>query len=559
MKKARRTTELGFLTAVRGGLAVGFFVVSMTVLSFVLLVAFYKWHFVTETAPITAYNDLFISITGFALGASVVALFGRVGGGIFTKAADIGMDLTTPKGEEPSEKNPGLVADFVGDNVGDIVGTVSDLLASLAESACATMILSTAAPALVGNELAIYFPVLIFASGIVVAYLAEIIAARLTHGENEDQIQRSLKNRVFVSAILMTPALIALGYYCLPPLIEFPGENHTASRMQLLVCTGFGQWGGYLIGLSSEYFTSHDYYPVQDVAKSCHTGSATDIIYGLALGYMSTIIPILTLIVVVYIGFLCAGMYGIALAGCGMLCTLATSISVTSYGPITDNASGLAHKCQIAIAIANADELHSAGKVASAQGRSFALGTATIVALAIFGAFVWRHKLPVVDLLQPLEFAGLVIGAMLPYAFSALILESVSTAAIVVKDEIKSQLNANVVDPNKCISICTTASLKGMIGPALIAGGTPFVAGICFGSGGLCGVLAGIIVSGIQIGLSFVNSGAAWDNAKHYIEGEECGSDRREQAGWTQGTEGRGEGDAGGIPAPRNVGRWEAT
>ncbi len=524
VKKARKDMEKAFHTALRAGFAIGFCIVSLGVLSLTLVISSYMSSFITDESTPRDYSELFMYVTGYALGASVVALFGRVGGGIFTKAADVGVDLTTENEPEDVEKNPGIVADYVGDNVGDVVGTGSDLFASFAESVCATMILSTSAPELLREPQAIYFPILVFSSGIFVSILTVAITSRVTHGQSAEQVERILKNQPFFGAILMTPVLLFLCQYCLPDEIQFIGETFIATKHQIFTTSVFGLWGGYLIGLSSEYFTSHDYYPVQEVARSCHTGSATDIIYGLALGYMSTIFPIVILVVVVYVSYHCAAMYGIAVATCGMLSTLSVVLSVTSYGPIADNASGLSRMCNLAYAAIQTEEIHSAGKSVSAHGRCFAIGSATVIALALFGAFITRQAVAVVDLLQPIEFSGLVIGAMLPYAFSAQILQSVSRAAGIIEKEIndqKAEINNRGGEPDyhKCIRICSTASLKGMIVPTLIVVGTPLVAGILFGPIAICGVLAGTIVSGVQIGISFINSGVAWDNAKKYIEG----------------------------------------
>jgi len=525
VKKARKDMERAFQIALKAGFAIGFSIVSLAVLSLVLMTSSYMNSFINPDSTVKDYSDLFMYITGYALGASVVALFGRVGGGIFSKAADVGVELTISKGSEDLDKNPGVVADYVGDNVGDVVGTGSDMFASFAESVCATMILSTSIPELLSTPQSIYFPILVFSSGIFVSIMTVMISSRITHGQSGEQLERILKNQPFFGAVLMTPVLLMLCQYCLPDTMKFTEQGgFTVTKNQIFATSIFGLWGGYLIGLSSEYFTSHDYYPVQEVARSCHTGSATDIIYGLALGYMSTIFPIAILIVVIYVSYLCAAMYGIAIATCGMLSTLAILLSVSAYGPIADNASGLARMCNLDYASIQTDDIHAAGKTISAHGRCFSLGAATVLALALFGAFITRMNIHVIDLLQPIEFAGLVIGAMIPYAFSAQILQSVSRAAGVIEKEINNQLEdikkrGGEPDYHKCIRICSTASMQGMVIPTLIVVATPLTAGVIFGPKAICGVLAGTIVSGIQIGISFVNSGVAWDNAKKYIEG----------------------------------------
>lgn len=519
VKMTTKSMESGFKTAMSAGWAIGFSIVSLGVLSLILVIVSFRAAFLKRGATIEIYGDLFMAIAGFALGASVVSLFGRVGGGIFNKAADVGVELSSAKYSSDPLKNPGVIADYVGDNVGDVVGGASDMFASFAEAVCATMVLTTGAPGLLDCKTSLYLPILIFVGGILISLLTVYIASMVTHGDSEDKVERILKNQPFVCVVLMTPLLLGLCFFCLPPQIQFLSEAFVTTRSQVFACALFGLWGGYFIGLSSEFFTSHDYYPIQEVAQSCHTGSATDIIYGLALGYMSTIFPVIVIITIIYVSYICAGMYGIGIAACGMFSTLAIILSVTAYCPITDNASGLIKLSKLENASIKADELHAAGKVISAHGRCFALGGATLVALALFGAFSLRTKVDVVDLLQPIQFAGLVIGAMIPYAFSAQILGSVSNAASALTEEIASQSKKNTLSFKRCIKECSSASLKGIICPAMIVVGVPIIAGICLGAEAICGLLAGTIVSGVQVGISFVNSGVAWDNAKKYIEG----------------------------------------
>jgi Na+/H+-translocating membrane pyrophosphatase len=272
--------------------------------------------------------------------------------------------------------------------------------------------------------------------------------------------------------------------------------------------------------LSSEFFTSHDYYSVQEVATSCRTGSATDIIYGLALGYSSTILTVGILVVVIYISYICAGMYGISLASCAMISTITTVLSIVSFNPIVDNAAGLSTFCKIVSAQEHTDNLHAAAKVSMGNGRCYEIGASSLIALSLFGAYVTKYKVPDVDILHPIQFSGLVIGAMLPYTFTSLILNSVSRAAIGVEEEIKKQKAKKETIIENVIRRCTNDSMKGMIYPALIVVLIPFAVGMLFGPASICGLLAGTIVSGVQIGISFINSGVAWDNAKKYIEGK---------------------------------------
>jgi len=379
--------------------------------------------------------------------------------------------------------------------------------------------LTNSAPNLAAHPLSLYYPILIFAMGIVSSMITAAIASRVTHFENKMQGERFLQNLPFICTIVMSPILLYLCYYCLPEQIMFEGQKNPTTPFHVFISSLLGLWGGYVISLSSEFYTSHDYSPVQEVATSCRTGSATDIIYGLALGYSSTIITVTGLIIVIYISYICAGLYGISAASCSMLSTLAIILSIITFGPIADNASGLSKVFRLSQAIEHTDDLHAAGKVAMGNGRCFEIGAASMIALGLFGAFAIRYKVLVVDLLQPVQFAGLVIGAMLPYVFASQILQSVSRSAGGIETEIKNQTALKRTNVDEAIRRCTDDSLLGMIKPAMIVFLIPLLTGIAFGAGSLCGILAGTIVSGVQIGISFVNSGVAWDNAKRYIEG----------------------------------------
>jgi inorganic pyrophosphatase len=510
----------GFTTAFKASLGIGFATISLGVLSLALVAASYLSSYITEESTTQDYSDICLYLAGYALGASLVGLFGRVGGSIFAKAADVGVDLT--KNEE-SESNPGAVADYIGDNVGEAIGISSELFAAFSEIICATMILSCYAPEILSAHGTIYFPIMIFSCGIIVSMISVLIATK-KNPKSTKQMEENLNSQPLSAALWMTPILFILCIYLLPSQIQLVGEDYIITRFKLSIVALFGLWGGYLIGKSSEIFTSYEYHNIDDLARSCHTGSATDIIYGLALGYMSTILPVVVLIIVIYIAYIFASMYGIAIAACGMFCTLSILISVASYSSIANNATGLSKMSDISYVSIRAEDIHAAGKSISAHVKCVEIGGASIIALAIFGAFIMRLELTVVDLLRPIEFAGLIIGAMIPYVFSSQILETIGKSTGVLKTEIERQMAAgkssSQPDYHKCIRLCVSTSLKGMAGLCSIAIFTPLVAGLFFGPVSICGLLAGMIVAGVQIGTAAVNAGTAWDSASKYIEGK---------------------------------------
>lgn len=314
--------------------------------------------------------------------------------------------------------------------------------------------------------------------------------------------------------------------YVLPDTFVITGVVTPCTPWRAYGCVASGLWSGFIIGWITEVYTSNAYSPVQELAEACQMGAAPNIILGLALGYMSTIIPILCLAVTIFISFTYAGMYGIALAALGMLGCLPIALAIDGYGPISDNAGGIAEMSELHPSVREAtDKLDAAGNTTAAIGKGFAIGSACLVALALFGAFCTRTGTTSVNILQPLEFSGLLVGAMLPYAFSALTMAAVGQAANEMIQEISDQFKDGLIlekkkkpDYDRCIAISTNASLKKMIAPGLLVIGSPFVVGILFGPKGVSGLLAGTIVSGVQIAISFSNTGGAWDNAKKYVE-----------------------------------------
>jgi len=332
---------------------------------------------------------LFEYISGYGLGGSTVALFGRVGGGIYTKAADVGADLAgkvTHGLEEDSPRNPGTIADNVGDNVGDIAGMGADLFGSLAESTCAALVVSSTCLPMVNTPDAIYFPLIVTSSGIITSFIT------IWFAKIKMDVDKMLFYQLVISTIIMT-AMVVPCVYILPEAMdmEFGGKIYKATNWRLYGCIMMGLWSGMIIGGATEYYTSNKYGPVQALAKSCEFGPAPNIIQGLALGYMSNIIPIICLCATVLVAFEFAAMYGVALAAIGMLGCLPIALTIDGYGPISDNAGGIAEMSNLHEDVRKCtDELDAAGNTTAAIGKGFAIGSAALVGLALFGAFITR-------------------------------------------------------------------------------------------------------------------------------------------------------------------------
>mmetsp|Transcript_34221 Transcript_34221/g.74820 ORF Transcript_34221/g.74820 Transcript_34221/m.74820 type:complete len:820 (-) Transcript_34221:121-2580(-) len=485
-------------------------------------------------------------LAGFGFGASSIALFARVGGGIYTKAADVGADLVGKVEAgipEDDPRNPATIADNVGDNVGDVAGMGADLFGSFGEATCAALVIAAQSKDLVDAGWdSLMFPMYISGAGIIVCMATSFVATDLQPVTCEADVERVLKVQLGLSTALMTIAVYPLTFY-LPSQVYF-GEGSFAEHCPALAndsqcisnapfaafcCIAAGLWGGCIIGFVTEYFTSHSYQPVREVARSTETGAATNIIYGLALGYKSTIVPVGVLSFIVYVSFSYMDMYGVALAALGMLGTLATCLSIDVYGPVCDNAGGIAEMAELPEEVREkTDALDAAGNTTAAIGKGFAIGSAALVSLALSSAFVKRTKVLTdgVNMLDPVTFAFLLIGSMLPYWFSALTMKSVGTAALAMVEEVRRQFreNAGILegtvkpDYKRCVQISTSASLNEMIAPGALVLLAPVITGTLFGTKTLAGLLAGSLVSGVQIAISASNTGGAWDNAKKYIE-----------------------------------------
>jgi H+-translocating diphosphatase len=534
----------GFVVAYRGGQVLGFCLVGLALLILQILIIVYKAiylpdkkyiepieHKPDENEDDNPIKQLFEMISGYGLGGSTVALFGRVGGGIYTKAADVGSDLAGKNVEglpEDSPDNPGVIADNVGDNVGDIAGMGADLFGSLAESTCAALVVGSTSADLVINSDAIYFPLMITAVGILASFVTTFIATNVGR-VTEENVEKTVKIQLIVSTILMTLITIPV-IFLLPDQIHFFnvfGDNTiVCTQWKAFTCVCLGLWSGLIIGYVTEIYTSNAYSPVQNLAEACCMGAAPNIILGLALGYFSCIIPVFCIAITIYVSFIFGGMYGVALSALGMLGCLPIALAIDGYGPISDNAGGIAEMSFLDESVRRkTDKLDAAGNTTAAIGKGFAIGSACLVSLALFGAFCTRSALTSLNVLSAIEFSSLLVGAMLPYAFSALTMQAVGDAANDMIKEIADQfadggIKAKTKKPDyaKCISISTKASLRMMILPGVLVIGSPLLFGFLFGPKSVGGLLAGCIVSGVQIAFSFSNTGGAWDNAKKYVE-----------------------------------------
>jgi len=530
-----------FNTAFKAGGVMGFSLTGIALLSLYTLICFLKPMFTDDQAGAMALMEV---VAGFGLGGSSIAMFGRVGGGIYTKAADVGADLAGKVVEDLPEDdphNPGTIADNVGDNVGDVAGMGSDLFGSFGEASCAALLIGASSASIYAAGWgALMFPLAVSGAGIIVCLITNFVATDISPVKEEADIEKVLKTQLLVSSVLMTPVVYFLAVSFLPAATcgecvgGFIVGTTCSSPMKAFLCVAFGLWGGCAIGFITEYFTSFSFAPVQEIAGACVTGAATNIIYGLAAGYKSVILPVFILAFIVFGAHTIAGFYGIALSALGMLATLATCLTIDVYGPVCDNAGGIAEMAELDGSVREkTDALDAAGNTTAAIGKGFAIGSACLVGLALFGAFVTRLNDAganiSVDLLDPITFAGLLVGAMLPYWFSAMTMKSVGMAADSMVKEIKRQfdLNPNLKitgppdrpDYNACITNSTDASLSEMILPGLLVMLSPIICGIGFGTKCVTGLLAGGIASGVQMAISSSNTGGAWDNAKKFISG----------------------------------------
>ena len=475
-------------------------------------------------------------VAGFGFGASSIALFARVGGGIFTKAADVGSDLVGKIEAgipEDDPRNPGVIADNVGDNVGDVAGMGADLFESYVSSIISAVALSASAVTLAGaagsefTDSQSVFPMLLAGAGIVAAILGTFVV-RSGEQANFEKLLWSLRYGIFAAGgiLIIFAAILTITL---------------TDNWWWFGCVVAGLVAGTIIGLATEYFTSYSYKPTQRVSAASETGAATVIIQGIASGMLSTLVPVICVSVAILLAYWFAGFYGVALAGVGLLSTLGITLATDAYGPVADNAGGIAEQANLDPEVRErTDALDALGNTTAATGKGFAIGSAALTALALLAAYSVNAGLIEIDpkngklvadaaginLLQPEILVGLVIGAMLPFIFSALTMQAVGRAAQGIVDEVRRQFReipglmegTATPDSARCVDISTRSALREMILPGLMAVIAPIAAGFILGQAALGGLLIGAVASGFMLAIMMASAGGTWDNAKKYVE-----------------------------------------
>ena len=522
---ARSSLIAALNVAFTGGSVMGMSVVGLAIIGLSSLFLLYTSLFGSDVTSVT--TDVLTLISGFSLGASSIALFARVGGGIYTKAADVGADLVGKVEAglpEDDPRNPAAIADCVGDNVGDVAGMGADLFESYVGAIIGAMILGVPFAAgrlgiTDGQEQLTYvvLPLVLAALGIVVS----IVATFFVRTSEDGNPQTALNLGIFGSVVVMIPvAWVAIGMLTGYGLTEEP-------VLRILGAMVLGLVGGVVIAQATEYYTATGKGPVEQIAQASLTGEATNIISGLSVGMFSTAIPVIMIAVALVGAFELAGLYGIAMAGLGMLCTVGVQLAVDAYGPIVDNAGGIAQMSGLPAEVRErTDRLDAVGNTTAAIGKGFAIGSAALTALALFAAYRTQAQLTTLDLLDPIVMAGVFVGAMVPFVFSAMAMRAVGEAAQEMIQEVRRQFREipGLLDGTAkaeyahCVEISTNAAIRRMIAPGLMAILVPVLTGLIVGKEALGGLLAGVTVSGVLLALFMANAGGAWDNAKKMIE-----------------------------------------
>ena len=462
-------------------------------------------------------------VTGFGFGASSIALFARVGGGIFTKAADVGADLVGKVEAgipEDDPRNPAVIADNVGDNVGDVAGMGADLFESYVGSIIAAIALAGTAATLKGFDATtkesglVLLPLIVAACGIAASIIGTFVVRsreRATFSELLWAIRRGILTAAVIVLLLSLGSVLWLD-------VEFD--------IFWAIVSGLG--AGVVIGVVTEYYTSYDYTPTKQVAESAETGAATVIISGFASGMQSTVIPVLVIVLAILAAFILAGFYGVAMAGVGMLATLGITLATDAYGPVADNSGGIAEQAHLAPEVRQrTDALDALGNTTAATGKGFAIGSAALTSLALMAAYTQTVGLEdKLNLVSHTTIAGLLVGAMLPFIFSAMTMRAVGRAAFSIVNEVRRQFReipgimegTGRPDYARCVDISTREALREMIVPGVIAVTAPLAMGFILGAGALGGMLIGALASGLMLAITMANAGGTWDNAKKYIE-----------------------------------------